>query len=234
MRIVHVTESYEPVGGLETFISSYTRSFVEAGHAVTVLTPPFPTTPMVEADLVLAHIGRPLGALYGMYLAQVLGVPAVAMLHGHTDYVRQLVRYLQPRHAVALSQRTHQVFPESTCILKGVDTELFAPRPHVVVDHDFICIGRRAACKHWERLPADQSGILCVSDCPHEETPAQYARCRALLDYAYDYEPHSYVELEAAAMGLHTPCGLTRDEVLRDYDLPIQTELLLHYLESVR
>jgi hypothetical protein len=144
------------------------------------------------------------------------------------------VRYLQPRHAVALSRRTHQVFPESTCILKGVDTDLFAPRPQVVADYDFIFIARRAACKYWERLPADRTGILCVSDCPHEETPTQYARCRALLDYAFEYEPHSYVELEAAAMGLTTPCGLTRDEILREYALPVQAERLVQYLESVR
>jgi len=234
VHIVQVTESYESVGGLETFIRSYTQSFMAAGHAVTLLTPPFPTTPVVEADLVLVHVGRPLGALYGMYLAQVLGVPAVAMLHGHTDYVRHLVHFLQPRHAVALSRLTHQVFPGSTCILKGVDTELFTPRLQVVVDHNYIFIARQAARKHWERLPADRTGILCVSDCPHEETPAHYARCRALLDYAYDYEPHSYVELEAAAMGLTTPCELTRDEVLRDYSLPVQVDLLLQYLESVR
>ena len=234
MHLVHVTESDEPVGGLETFIRSYTRWWTAAGHTVTLLTPPFPTTPPVAADLVLAHIGRPLGALYGLYLAQVLGVPAVALLHGHTDYVRDLVRYLRPRHAVALSRRTHQVFPESTCILKGVDTDLFAPRPQVVVDHDFIFLARRAACKHWERLPADRTGILCVSDCPHAETPAHYARCRALLDYAVDYEPHSYVELEAAAMGVHAPCGLTRDDILRDYTLSVQAARLVQYLESVR
>jgi glycosyltransferase involved in cell wall biosynthesis len=223
MRIGHVVHNLESFGGLETFIQTYSDEFKKLGHEVSLI-PLYPFK-KPNADVLLVHFGRPSGALYGAFLSEAFNIPYVALLHGHTDYVKELVKQLKPKYQISLSDETHKHFPHSTLIRKGIDTELFKPS-NCEKKYKYIFPHRNTQYKG----KAEGKNILRIEHCPYELMPEKYNLCEELLSLE-TREPVTYTVLEAASCGLKTT--LTREDVIKDYNIKIQVPKLLEYINDI-
>lgn len=226
MKIGNVTSELETFGGIETFIKVYNKEFEDLGHLASLI-PLYPYKDP-EVDVLLVHFGRPTGALYGSFLSKAFNIPYIALLHGHTNYVKELVKQLEPKYLISLSDETYKNFPNSTLIRKGIDTNFFIPM-NVKKEYEYIYPHRNVKYKKPEKLE-NYNNVLRIENISYEDMPGIYNLAYELLSFE-DVEPITYTVLEAAACGLKTK--LNRWDVVNNYNIKQQCPKLLEYINDI-